>query len=206
MKQYYQDLITEKSWQFLQELKKTVAFVLIGGWAVYLYTNRLKSKDIDIIVDYDTLVKLKKLGALTKNQRLLKYELKEEAVSVDIYLPYYSVIGLPVEAVIQYTTDLGGFVVLQKEMLIITKLAAYAERKASTKGQKDKLDVLALLFLTDFDYDALAKIVTTHHKKILIDTLLTILQTSYEAPELGLARHQFAKLKKRALTALGSMR
>src|SRR3989338_5119903 len=116
MKQYYQDLITEKSWQFLQELKKTVAFVLIGGWSVYLYTNRLKSKDIDIIVDYDTLVKLNKLGALTKKQRLLKYELKEEAVSVDIYLPYYSVIGLPVEAVIQYTTDLGGFVVFQKEM------------------------------------------------------------------------------------------
>ena len=49
--QYYHDIITEKSFEFLQELKKKFNFVLIGGWAVFLYARTLKSKDIDIIVD-----------------------------------------------------------------------------------------------------------------------------------------------------------
>lgn len=59
MPDYYNDLITEKSWQTLQNLIKQIDFVLIGGWAVYLYTKSLKSKDIDIIVSYDSLSKLK---------------------------------------------------------------------------------------------------------------------------------------------------
>ena len=46
---YYHDLITEKSWQILQELKRRHTFILIGGWAVYLYTKQLKSKDVDVI-------------------------------------------------------------------------------------------------------------------------------------------------------------
>lgn len=44
---YYNDLITEKSWQYLQTLRRETNFVLIGGWAVYLYTKSLKSKDFD---------------------------------------------------------------------------------------------------------------------------------------------------------------
>ena len=51
MKGYYQDLITEKSWQILIRLKSKIDFVLIGGWAVYLYTKGLKSKDIDIVIE-----------------------------------------------------------------------------------------------------------------------------------------------------------
>ncbi len=46
---YYHDLITEKSWRILQELKRQYQFILIGGWAVYLHASALKSKDIDII-------------------------------------------------------------------------------------------------------------------------------------------------------------
>jgi hypothetical protein len=45
---YYNDLITQKSWQTLQVLRGRLEFVLIGGWAVYLYTKALKSKDIDL--------------------------------------------------------------------------------------------------------------------------------------------------------------
>src|SRR3989304_5263640 len=43
---YYHELVTQKSWEELQKLKKLVDFVLIGGWATYLYTKGLKSKDI----------------------------------------------------------------------------------------------------------------------------------------------------------------
>jgi len=49
MSQFYQKIITEKSWEALTVFKKQFDFILIGGWAVYLYTHALKSKDIDII-------------------------------------------------------------------------------------------------------------------------------------------------------------
>jgi len=55
VKEFWHNLITEKSFHLLQEFKKDFDFVLIGGWAVYLYTDSLKSKDIDIIVDLETL-------------------------------------------------------------------------------------------------------------------------------------------------------
>ena len=52
---YYHNLVTQKSWTELTLLKRRLNFVLIGGWAVYLYTQTLKSKDIDIIVDFTEL-------------------------------------------------------------------------------------------------------------------------------------------------------
>lgn len=58
--EYYHDLVTQKSWKELQNLNKLLDFVLIGDWAAYLYTKTLKSKDIDIIVDFDTLSLLRK--------------------------------------------------------------------------------------------------------------------------------------------------
>ena len=87
---FYQEMVTQKSWQILQNLKKQVAFILIGGWAVFLYTNSLKSKDIDVIIDYGQLEDLKRTGNVYKNERLRKYEIKREGVDIDIYLPFFS--------------------------------------------------------------------------------------------------------------------
>ncbi|PIY70044.1 hypothetical protein COY89_03190, partial [Candidatus Roizmanbacteria bacterium CG_4_10_14_0_8_um_filter_36_36] len=75
MNSFYQSIVTEKSWKMLQMLKKNIDFILIGGWAVYLYAKTLKSKDIDIIVDYQELDKIKKNFQLIKNDRLRKYEI-----------------------------------------------------------------------------------------------------------------------------------
>ena len=52
MAEFYHELITEKSFKILQDLRKKIKFILIGGWAVFLYARTLKSKDIDIIIDY----------------------------------------------------------------------------------------------------------------------------------------------------------
>lgn len=55
MNEFWNSDITEASWRGLQELKREIDFVLIGGWAVYLYSRLQKSKDIDVIVDYPAL-------------------------------------------------------------------------------------------------------------------------------------------------------
>ncbi|MFH1192257.1 MAG: hypothetical protein V1655_02160 [bacterium] len=57
--QFWRDNITEKSFQALLEMKNKINFILIGGWAVYFWTKKMKSKDIDIILDYGELGKLK---------------------------------------------------------------------------------------------------------------------------------------------------
>src|SRR3989338_4387350 len=152
MKGYYQDLVTDKSWKILQALEKNLNFILIGGWAVYLYSKNLKSKDIDIIIDYQELDKLKNDYQLIKNQRLKKYEIKKEGIDIDIYLPYFSDLGLPVEKLIKYTDRNQSFRVLKKEVLLFTKLKAYQEREMTIKGVKDKIDIISLVLLPDFDF------------------------------------------------------
>src|SRR3989338_10773518 len=98
---FYNDLITQKSWQTVKNLKSQIDFILIGGWAVYLYTKSLKSKDIDIILEYQNLEKLRQVYPITKNERLKKYEGRFEEIQIDIYLPFYSNIGIPVEDVLK---------------------------------------------------------------------------------------------------------
>ena len=86
-KQFWHDAVTEKSFIFLQGLRKNFKFVLIGGWAVYFHTKALKSKDIDIVVGFEELAKLRQSFPLIKNDRLSKYEIKAEGFDVDIYVP-----------------------------------------------------------------------------------------------------------------------
>ena len=92
---FYHDMITEESWRELQNLKEKIQFVLIGGWATYLYTKNLKSKDIDIVISYDQLPLLEKNYSLVKNDRLKKYEARRGPVEIDIYLPFFFGIGNP---------------------------------------------------------------------------------------------------------------
>ena len=75
---FYRDQVTQKSWQLLQDMAKKYKFVLIGGWAVWLYTHQLKSKDIDLVVEFDQLERLRQDFSLTKNDRLKKYEIIQD--------------------------------------------------------------------------------------------------------------------------------
>ena len=69
--EFYREDVTEKRWQLLQQLHRQYDFVLIGGWAVWAYTHQDKSRDIDIVVDYDTLGVLRQaFPNLHKNHRL----------------------------------------------------------------------------------------------------------------------------------------
>lgn len=74
MAEYYHNLVTDKSFHILQNLKRRYDFILIGGWAVYFFTKSLKSKDIDCILDHTTLQKIRDAYTLVKNERLKKYE------------------------------------------------------------------------------------------------------------------------------------
>ena len=86
--EYWNIIITEKSWRILQKIRKEINFVLIGGWAAYLWTKSHKSKDIDIVVDFKELYNLKFNYNLKKNDALKKYEITVDEVDIDIYVPF----------------------------------------------------------------------------------------------------------------------
>ena len=201
---YYSELVTQKSWQLLTELRKNFSFILIGGWAVFLYTQALKSKDIDLVLEFSELEKMRQKFPLSKNERLKKYEVRVEEVEIDLYLPFYSNPGLPAEEIKKWTQGLEGFLVPQKEVLLILKIQAYLARKGAVKGRKDLIDILSLLKLVDFNWPVFKKLARDYRLNHFLKELAALLRENFSVEELGLNRHQFSRLKKKWLAALNA--
>ncbi len=197
IKEFWHNLVTEKSYQLLQELRKSFDFVLIGGWAIYFYTHGLKSKDIDIIVSLEALDKLKHEFDVYKNERLHKYEIKIEGIDIDIYIPYWSDLGLSINKVIENTVSLEGFRLPSKEILLILKLFVYSKRKASLKGKKDLIDIISLLYFDNINFGLLNNILENNSLSHLKDELREILVSTTKVEELGINQKKFSDFKKK---------
>lgn len=194
---FYHDLITEESWRELQHLQKQIQFVLIGGWATYLYTKALKSKDIDIIIAYDQLPLLEKNYTLTKNDRLKKYEARKGPVEIDVYLPFFSNLGLPVEDVIKKTKQHEGFTIIAPEWLLALKIYTLSQRGRTPKGKKDFLDIISLFQLPDISSETVQVLLADYQLERAWTNFLAHLQEHQELQELGFNAHQFSKIKKK---------
>lgn len=192
---YYHDIITQKSWEELKTLNKKVKFVLIGGWATYLYTRQLKSKDIDILINYDELGKLKESYEVIKNDRLKKYEARKGEIQIDIYLPHYSEIGIPADILINNLISLEGFKVLKKEFLICLKIYVFNIRANSPKGEKDFLDILSLFKSGVGDIIGIREIKESYNLEKQFAYFLNFLDERVEALEIGLNKHSYKRLK-----------
>lgn len=197
---YYHDLVTEKSWDELKNLHTICDFTLLGGWAVYLYTHGLKSKDIDILVDYAELPKLQRNFEFVKNDRLHKYEAIRGPVQIDIYTPHYSELGIPVEILLTNSQIVDGFSVIQSKYLILLKLYTLSQRGRSPKGRKDFLDLISLyLSLKDKPFISATNLVKKYRLDNALQFFSQILSENTSIPELSLNNHQFAPLKKTLL-------
>ena len=205
MTEFWNSDITEASWYGLQKLSKEVDFILIGGWAVYLYSRLQKSKDIDIIIDYDALPALKKRYKVEKNERLTKYEIKLDKYDIDIYLPNYSrLVPPPRDILSDYRDSLEGFSVPTPEALMALKLGAASARLKSPKGMKDAIDALGLLFNSGLDLTQLKAILSRYGLNSYLGLLTTILSTfdKNDLPYLNLNESSFSKLKRKYLENL----
>lgn len=194
---FWNSLLTEKSWKILQELRKEHNFTLIGGWAIYLLTKNQKSKDIDIIIDINELEKFKALG-LSKNDRLKKYEIKREEVDIDIYLEYYSKLTLPCEDIKDYSIQIEGFSVARPEIMLILKQGVYKERKDSIKGEKDKIDIASLIFLSEIDFKIYSGALKKYKMEFFIGELQKLLKEFRDFEKLGINIREF-KVKKQKI-------
>ncbi|MEK6922821.1 MAG: hypothetical protein AABX08_03415 [Nanoarchaeota archaeon] len=191
--EYWNDIIIERSWKILQELKGKFSFILVGGWAIYLWTKKFKSRDIDIIIDFDTLDKLKNNYDLRKNEKLKKYEIKIGEVDIDIYTAFYSELAISVEQI--RSTKIEGFDVVRTEELLILKQGAEIDRKESEKGEKDRLDILSLLFYCDIKFDEYFKILKKINREYFYDRLIKVVKDFNEYKYFNMTPRQL-KLKK----------
>lgn len=202
MTEFYHNLITEKSFEILQQLKKKLNFILIGGWAIFLYSRALKSKDIDLIVDYDELGKIRKDFQLIKNERLQKYEIKIGEIDVDIYLPHFSELGFPAEEIKNYCQSIEGFSAPIPEVLLIMKTFTFGERKGTTKGSKDLIDIFSLLKEEKINWQKYKDLVKKYKLEKINQELKNLVSSQTAIPELDLLNHKISKLKKNTLQAI----
>lgn len=200
--EFYHEIITEKSFKILQDLKRQFDFILIGGWAVFLYARTLKSKDIDIIVDYSQLAKLKRTLDVSKNERLKRYEAKIEEVDIDIYLPHYSNIGFPVEEIKNYSQSVEGFKVPLPEVLLILKTYVWNQRKNTPKGKKDLIDIFSILSKDIIDWEKYKRLIEKYNLAEIDQQLKEIILSTKSISELNLLNHQMSRLKKKILSKL----
>lgn len=200
--EFYHEIITEKSFKILQDLKRQFDFILIGGWAVFLYARTLKSKDIDIIVDYNQLAKLKRTLDVSKNERLKKYEAKIEEVDIDIYLPHYSNIGFPIEEIKNYFQSVEGFKVPLPEVLLILKTYVWSQRKNTPKGKKDLIDIFSILSKDIIDWEKYKRLIEKYNLAEIDQQLKEIILSTKSISELNLLNHQMSRLKKKILSKL----
>ena len=199
-REFWNSLLTEESWKILQELKKSHNFILIGGWAVYIFTKQQKSKDIDIIVDINELQKFKPEN-LGKNDNLRKYEIKKQNIDVDIYLEHYSRLAIPVEDIKKFAVKVEGFQVACPELLLVLKQAAYKDRENSAKGEKDKLDIVSLLFFSEIDFNKYQEILDNYNLNYFQE-LKRLLKNFKDYNSLNISPIEFKKMKNKILAKM----
>ncbi len=200
--EYWHDLITEKSWKVLQQIKKEFDFILIGGWAVYLYTKALKSKDVDIVVNFETLNEIRKNHYLAKNDKLKKYEIKIDEIDVDIYVKNYSELPLPIEELEKNFNIVEGFKLVKPEILLILKQTAEVNRGNSEKGMKDKIDIINLLIKAEIDFDFYHKLIDKYNLKNYRNELIRVIKNFNLLDKINLNVKQYKPIKLRLLKEL----
>jgi len=196
----WRDEAVEKSWQVLQQLKDLTDFILIGGWAVYLWTKKLKSRDIDLCINQENFYKLQqellqRNYALKRYIRLMKFEAIINEVEVDIYTPFLSRLVIPCQDIINQKlySSIERFKAAQPEALLLLKAQAAQQRWHSEKGAKDRTDIISLLKHADIKPNLLKQMLKKYDPqntlKHIIKRTITESRAEYKFLNLTYEKH-----------------
>ena len=192
----WRDETIEKSWRVLGELRGLADFVLIGGWGVYLWTRKLKSRDIDVCIDQENFYKLQsellqRSYGLKRNVRLMKFEAVIGDVEVDIYTPFMSKLAVPCSNMfdLKLYSSIERFKVALPEVLLLLKAQAAQQRWHAEKGVKDRADIISLLKFADIKRDTLRQTLKKYDKDDTLRSIIkrTISESRVEYKFVGLA-------------------
>jgi hypothetical protein len=126
--------------------------VFIGGIAVYLHAINVASTadlaetthDADFYISLADMADLRDIEEVTTNRRLSKHQMVKRGFEFDIYTERQSTLLVPYDVVVASSTVIGGIRVAALEHLLILKVEAYADRRASAKGAKDAKDLIRI--------------------------------------------------------------
>ncbi len=129
--------------------------VFIGGIAVYLHAinnSRTQaaaetSHDSDLMISLEDLGTLRDLHEMTRNQRLDKHQIIYDGVEFDVYVERQNSLAVPYDEVRRHAVVYDGIHVAALEHLLILKLNALTARARSSKGAKDRRDVVMIVRL-----------------------------------------------------------
>jgi hypothetical protein len=147
----WNDILTE-----IKKLKKYEEIVFIGGIAVFLHLIKNRenqhliefSHDIVLAISLVNFYDLRTEKDIIKNNRLNKHEMISKGISIDIYVEKNNSLCVPFEEILQEkNTTLDNFNIASLEHLLILKLKAFEDRKNSSKGDKDKRDIIKIIYL-----------------------------------------------------------
>lgn len=196
MVELWRDEAVERAWSVLQTLREITNFVLIGGWGVYFWTRKLRSRDIDMCLDqasfYSLQAEAMKRGLLLKrNPRLRKFEALINGVEVDMYTPFMSRLVVPCEEILRedMNSNIERFRVAIPEVLLLLKAQAVSERWSSEKGMKDRIDIISLLSFADMKPEILKKLLKKYdaERKLLEVLQRTLAESRREYRHLGMS-------------------
>lgn len=151
-KQFWNNEKTEASLKTLHLLAGKIDFVLIGGWAVYFYTNAQRSEDVDIAIGISGLDFFRGYGIQDYGGINIKYSIVGDTV-VDLFIQEYADRDLPVpvkDILENYTLFEGNIKTVNREMLLLLKLWGYF-REDEAKLRKDMIDVINLILYGGID-------------------------------------------------------
>jgi hypothetical protein len=126
--------------------------VFIGGVAVYLHASEAdaetiipeSSHDADFMISFSGFGDLKDMEEITYNPRLHKHQMSVGEVEFDIYVERLNGLIVPYDDVYAQADAIGTVQVACLEHLLVLKLEAYRSRKQSSKGEKDRRDIVKI--------------------------------------------------------------
>ncbi len=149
----------KRLWDAIRKLEQSFGdrLVFIGGVAVYLHVkaSRLPARFVEFSHDGDFYISLSDFSELreteqvTSNPRLSKYQLIKNKIDFDIYLERTNALLVPYADVAAKSSVIEGVRVASLEHLLLLKLAAYADRQHSSKGDKDARDLIKITLLLE---------------------------------------------------------
>ncbi len=134
--------------------------VFIGGIAIASYAAVQKkvtlvvpfSHDVDFMISVADYGDLRDIEAIIPNQRLSKSQFTRDGFEFDVYVEGTHDLPVPYDEAFTESLLINNLRVASIPHLLVLKLKAYQDRRASSKGQKDQDDIFrCLLYATEFE-------------------------------------------------------
>jgi hypothetical protein len=126
--------------------------VFIGDVAVYLHAAKRSlglvtletSHDADFMISFSDFGVLREEEEITRNRRLSKHQMVVGGVELDVYVEKLNHLVVPYDEVVAHSKVVEGVRLACLEHLLALKLADLEDRGHSSKGEKDRRDVVKI--------------------------------------------------------------